>query len=199
MYEIDSLVKLQEWFATLPAIGPKTAMRCVYKVIEMPEEDVKLFAEDLYRARLSVKHCPICGNLTDKDICPICADDRRDKSVICVVKDFREVMAFERIREYKGVYHVLGGTISPLSNIGPEDISIGELIKRIEKGGIKEVIIATNPDVYGEATAVYIARLIKKYPNIKITRIAHGVPVGGELEYTDEMTLLKALEGRREY
>ncbi len=199
MYEIDSLIKLQEWFSALPAIGPKTAMRCVYKVIEMPEDDVKKFAEDLYRARLSVKHCPVCGNLTDRELCPICQDDRRDKSVICVVKDFRDVMAFERIREYKGVYHVLGGTISPLANIGPEDIAIDALMKRLEKGGVREVIIATNPDVYGEATAVYISRLIKKMPGIKITRIAHGVPVGGELEYTDEMTLLKALEGRREY
>lgn len=199
MYEIDTLVKLQEWFSSLPAIGPKTAMRCVYKVIEMPEEDVRNFAEDLYRARLSIRHCPVCGNLTDKEICSICADERRDKGVICVVKDFRDVMAFERIREYKGVYHVLGGTISPMLNIGPEDIAIDELMERLKRGGVREVIIGTNPDVYGEATAVYIARLLKKFPNIKVTRIAHGVPVGGELEYTDEMTLLKALEGRREY
>lgn len=198
MYEIETLLKLQEQFAKLPGIGPKSAIRLAYKIIEMPEEDVKEFAEDMYRARLSVRYCPICGNLTDRDICPICADERRDKSVICVVKDFRDVAALERLQEYKGVYHVLGGTISPLDGIGPEDISIKPLLERLKDGHVKEVIIATNPDVQGEATAVYLSRLIN-IPGLKITRIAHGVPVGGELEYTDEITLLKALEGRREF
>ena len=198
MYEIETLSKLQEQFAKLPGIGPKSAIRLAYKVIEMPEEEVKEFAEDMYRARLSVRYCPICGNLTDREICPVCADDRRDKSVICVVKDFRDVAAFERLQEYKGVYHVLGGTISPLDGIGPDDISIKPLLERLKDGRVKEVIIATNPDVQGEATAVYLSRLIN-IPGLKITRIAHGVPVGGELEYTDEITLLKALEGRREF
>lgn len=198
MYEIETLVKLQEQFAKLPGIGPKSAIRLAYKVIEMPEEDVKEFAEDMYRARLSVRYCPICGNLTDRDICPICADERRDRSVICVVKDFRDVAAFERLQEYKGVYHVLGGTISPLDGIGPDDISIKPLLERLKDSRVKEVIIATNPDVQGEATAVYLSRLIN-IPGLRITRIAHGVPVGGELEYTDEITLLKALEGRRDF
>ena len=198
MYEIETLSKLQEQFAKLPGIGPKSAIRLAYKVIEMPEEEVKEFAEDMYRARLSVRYCPICGNLTDREICPVCADDRRDKSVICVVKDFRDVAAFERLQEYKGVYHVLGGTISPLDGIGPDDISIKPLLERLKDNRVKEVIIATNPDVQGEATAVYLSRLIN-IPGLKITRIAHGVPVGGELEYTDEITLLKALEGRREF
>lgn len=198
MYEIETLVKLQEQFAKLPGIGPKSAIRLAYKVIEMPEEDVKEFAEDMYRARLSVRYCPICGNLTDREICPICADERRDRSVICVVKDFRDVAAFERLQEYKGVYHVLGGTISPLDGIGPDDISIKPLLERLKDSRVKEVIIATNPDVQGEATAVYLSRLIN-IPGLRITRIAHGVPVGGELEYTDEITLLKALEGRRDF
>ena len=198
MYEIETLVKLQEQFAKLPGIGPKSAIRLAYKVIEMPEEDVKEFAEDMYRARLSVRYCPVCGNLTDREICPICADERRDRSVICVVKDFRDVAALERLQEYKGVYHVLGGTISPLDGIGPDDISIKPLLERLKDKWVKEVIIATNPDVQGEATAVYLSRLIN-IPGLKITRIAHGVPVGGELEYTDEITLLKALEGRREF
>lgn len=198
MYEIESLLKLQEQFAKLPGIGPKSAVRLAYKIIEMPEGEVKEFAEDMYRARLAVRYCPVCGNLTDKELCPICADPRRDKSVICVVKDFRDVAAFERLGEYKGVYHVLGGTISPLEGIGPDDISIKPLLERLKSGEVREVILATNPDVQGEATAVYLSRLIHM-PGIKITRIAHGVPVGGELEYTDEITLLKALEGRREF
>lgn len=197
MYEIGPLLKLREQFAKLPGIGPKSAMRLAYKVIEMPEDEVKEFAEDMYRARLAVRHCKICGNLTDQEICPICQDSRRDRSVICVVKDFRDVQAFERIREFKGIYHVLGGTISPLDGIGPDDIAIKPLLQRLQEGTVKEVIIATNPDVQGEATAVYLSRLIQ-IPGIKITRIAHGVPVGSELEYTDEITLLKALEGRRE-
>ncbi len=198
MYEIESLAKLQAWFAKLPSIGPKTAMRLAYRIIDMPAEEVREFAEDLYTARMKVRYCTVCGNLTDREICPVCADERRDRSVICVVKDSRDVMAFERVREYKGVYHVLGGTIAPLEGIGPDDIAIKPLLERLKSGEVKELIIATNPDVQGEATAVYIARLLDGMPGLKVTRIAHGVPVGGELEYTDEVTLLKALEGRRE-
>jgi recombination protein RecR len=198
MYEIEALAKLQSQFAKLPGIGPKSALRLAYYIIEMPEEEVRAFSEDMYRARLAVRYCKVCGNLTDQDTCPICMDKTRDKSIICVVKDSRDVVAFERTREFKGVYHVLGGTLSPLDAIGPDDIRIKELLTRVKERGVEEVILATNPDVKGEATAVYISRLISM-PGLKITRIAHGVPVGGELEYTDEVTLLKALEGRREF
>lgn len=198
MYEIEALSRLQAQFAKLPGIGQKNAMRLAYHIIEMDPDEVKEFAEDMYRARLAVRYCKVCGNLTDREICPICSDESRDKTVVCVVKDSRDVAAFERMREYRGVYHVLGGTISPRAGIGPSDIGIDALIRRINEEGIREVILATNPDVQGEATAVYISRLISS-PDIKVTRIAHGVPVGGELEYTDEITLLKALEGRREF
>jgi len=197
MFQIETLNKLQEWFAKLPGIGAKTAGRLAYHVINMPPEDVKDFAKDMYAARLAVRSCEICGNLTDREVCPICEDPRRDTATICVVRDSRDVMALERTREYKGVYHVLGGTISPLDGIGPDDIRIKELLGRI-KGDVKEVILATNPDVSGEATAVYISRLLAPM-GIKVTRIAHGVPVGGDLEYTDEITLIKSLEGRTEF
>ena len=196
MFQIETLNTLQEWFSKLPGIGAKTAGRLAYYVINMPAEEVKDFAKDMYAARLAVRSCEVCGNLTDRERCPICEDERRDRSTICVVRDSRDVMAIERTREYKGVYHVLGGTISPLDGIGPDDIRIKELLGRV-KTGVKEVILATNPDVSGEATAVYISRLLAPM-GIKVTRIAHGVPVGGELEYTDEVTLLRAFQGRRE-
>ncbi len=198
MYEIESVEKLKEQFAKLPGVGPKSAARMAYHIIEMPPEEVKQFAKDMYTARLSVKYCSVCGVITDRDVCPICDDASRDHSQICVVKDSKDVAAFERVREYKGVYHVLGGAISPLNGIGPDDIRIKELLERIKGGKVKEVILATNPDVSGEATAVYISRLLKDF-DVKVTRIAHGVPVGGELEYTDEITLLKAFEGRTSY
>lgn len=198
MYEIESVEKLKEQFAKLPGVGPKSAARMAYHIIEMPPEEVKQFAKDMYTARLSVKYCSVCGVITDRDVCPICDDASRDRSQICVVKDSKDVAAFERVREYKGVYHVLGGAISPLNGIGPDDIRIKELLERIKGGKVKEVILATNPDVSGEATAVYISRLLKDF-DVKVTRIAHGVPVGGELEYTDEITLLKAFEGRTSY
>ena len=197
MFQIEALDQLQSWFARLPGIGPKSAMRLAYHVIEMPEEDVKQFAKDMYEARLCVRYCERCGNLTDQELCAVCRDDRRDQSTICVVRDSRDVMAFERTREYKGVYHVLGGTISPLDGVGPDDLRIKELVGRV-KEGVREVILATNPDVQGEATAVYLSRLLTPL-GVKVTRIAHGVPMGGELEYTDEVTLLKALEGRRSF
>ena len=196
MYSIEALNILQEWFAKLPGIGPKSAARLAYRVIEMDPAEVKQFAQDMYAARLAVRHCAICGNLTDREVCPICADERRDKGTICVVKDARDVMAIERGREYRGVYHVLGGVISPLDGIGPDEIRIKELLARVREGA-KEVILATNPDVKGEATAVYIHQLLAPL-GVKVTRIAHGVPVGGELEYTDEVTLLRAFQGRRE-
>ena len=198
MYQIESLVRLQEWFAKLPGIGPKSAARLVFAVIDMKPEDVKKFAEDMYAARLAVKECPVCGNLTDGDICPICADEERDRSTVCVVQGARDVMAIERAHEYRGVYHVLGGAISPLNGVGPEDIRVQELMERVKTGDVSEVILATNPDVNGETTAVYIAKLLE-HLNVRVTRIAHGVPVGGELEYTDEITLMKSINGRQAF
>ncbi len=197
MYSIEALNILQEWFAKLPGIGPKSAARLAYRVIEMDPAEVKQFAQDMYAARLAVRHCAICGNLTDREVCPICADERRDKGTICVVKDARDVMAIERGRAYRGVYHVLGGVISPLDGIGPDEIRVKELLARVREGA-KEVILATNPDVKGEATAVYIHQLLEPL-GVKVTRIAHGVPVGGELEYADDVTLMKSLEGRRPF
>jgi len=198
MSGIESLDKLQEHFASLPNIGPKSAQRLALYVISMPEEQVRAFAEDMYRARLSIHQCEVCGNLTDHDRCAVCEDSSRDDATVCVVRDARDVMAIERVREYRGLYHVLGGTISPLDGVGPDDLRIRQLIERIGKGKIQEVILATNPDVSGEATAVYLARLIAPL-GVRVTRIAHGVPVGGELEYTDVVTLQKAIEGRTEY
>ena len=197
MYSIEALNILQEWFAKLPGIGPKSAARLAYRVIEMDPAEVKQFAQDMYAARLAVRHCAICGNLTDREVCPICADERRDKGTICVVKDARDVMAIERGRAYRGVYHVLGGVISPLDGIGPDEIRVKELLARVREGA-KEVILATNPDVKGEATAVYIHQLLEPL-GVKVTRIAHGVPVGGELEYAADVTLMKSLEGRRPF
>ena len=195
MYGIESLARLTEWFSKLPGIGPKSASRLAYDVIHLRPDDVQQFVQVMYRARLSVRECKICGNLTDKEICSICTDDSRDRTTLCVVKDTKDVMAFERMREYRGLYHVLGGTISPLDGIGPDDIRIKELIGRIGNEEIREVILATNPDVQGEATAVYISKLLAPF-DVTVSRIAHGVPVGGELEYTDEVTLMKSLEGR---
>ena len=197
MFAIEAMNKLAEWFARLPGIGPKSAARLAYHVIQMPPEEVKAFAQDLYAARLSVRYCKVCGNLTDRETCYICEDTDRDSSTICVVRDARDVMAIERAGEYRGVYHVLGGTISPLDGIGPDELRIKELLERV-KSGVREVILATNPDVQGEATAVYISRLLTPL-GIKVTRSAHGVPVGGELEYTDDVTLMKSIEGRTEF
>jgi len=197
MFQIEILNRLQECFAKLPGIGPKSAARLAYHVIQMPPEEVRSFAETMYKARMSVRFCNICGNLTDGETCHICRDGTRDSHIICVVKDARDVMAIERTREYRGVYHVLGGSLSPLDGIGPDDLRIKQLLERI-KEGVNEVILATNPDVKGEATAVYISRLLTPM-GVKVTRIAHGVPVGGELEYTDEVTLQKSFEGRRPF
>ena len=198
MYSIEALNALQEWFAKMPGVGPKSAMRMAYKVIEMDPDEVRQFAQDMYKARVTIRKCSVCGNLTDQEVCPICEDETRDKSIICVVKDSRDVMAIERGRQYKGVYFVLGGLLSPLDGIGPEDIGVQRLIDRVKTEDIKEVIIATNPDVKGEATAIYIYNQLSKL-DVNVTRIAHGVPVGGELEYTDDVTLSKALEGRRRF
>ena len=196
-YNIVPLTELINQFSRLPGIGKKTAQRLAYSILEQPPERAKQFAEALINAREKIHFCATCQSLTDLEVCQICSDERRDKSVICVVEDPRDVMAFERTREYRGVYHVLHGVISPLDNIGPDKLRIKELMSRLSDGTVKELIMATNPTVEGEATASYISRLVKPM-GIKVTRLAYGIPVGGDLEYADEYTLARALEGRNE-
>lgn len=193
----EPLENLIRQLSGLPGIGGKSAQRLAFHILSMDKERVNALAGSIKEAKEKMKYCPCCGNLTDKDICDICADETRDKKVICVVESPRDVYAMERIREYHGTYHVLHGAISPVQGIGPEDINIKSLLERLLEGEAEEVILATNPNIEGEATAVYIARLIKP-AGIKATRIAHGIPVGGDLEYADEVTLLKAMEGRRD-
>ena len=192
-----SIEKLIESFEKLPSIGHKTAIRLAYHMLDMSDDEIKEFTSSITDAKQKLKYCSICFNISDTDPCPICSDTKRDQSTICVVEDVRDIMAMERTHEYKGVYHVLHGTISPLNGIGPDEIKIKELLNRIRDNEIKEVIIATNPRVEGEATSIYLSKLLKAF-NIKVTKIAHGIPVGGDLEYTDEITLMKAMEGRRE-
>ena len=181
----------------LPGIGGKTAQRLAFHILSQDDKDAFALAEAILEAKKSMKYCSVCGNLTDVDPCSICTDTTRDQSVICVVESPRDVSAMERIKEFQGLYHVLHGAISPMDGIGPEDINLKQLIVRLQQNDVKEVILATNPNIEGEATAMYTARLIKP-AGIKVTRIAHGVPVGGDLEYADEITLSKAMEGRRE-
>ncbi|HIT33286.1 MAG TPA: recombination protein RecR [Candidatus Faecousia intestinigallinarum] len=192
-----SLQELADQFARLPGIGGKTAQRLAFHVLELPMEDAQAFADAILEAKKTVHTCPVCQNLTDREICPICADDLRDKSVICVVAEPKDVIAMERSREFNGLYHVLHGVISPLNHVTQEDIRIKELLQRVAAGGVQEVIMATNPDTEGEATAMYISRLLRPM-EIKVTRLAYGVPVGSQLEYADEVTLSRALEGRQE-
>lgn len=192
-----SIEKLIENFEKLPSIGHKTAIRLAYHMLDLTDEEITEFTSSITDAKKKLKYCSTCYNISDTDPCPICSNPKRDQSTICVVEDVRDIMAMERTHEYKGVYHVLHGTISPMNGIGPEEIKIKELLNRIRDNEIKEVIIATNPRVEGEATSIYISKLIKAF-NIKVTRIAHGIPVGGDLEYTDEITLMKAMEGRHE-
>ena len=192
---IEPIGKLINQFTKLPGVGAKTAQRYAYKVINMTEEEAKEFAESIIGAKKNVRYCRICGNYTDKEVCDICSV--RDGSVICVVKEPKDVLAMEKAHEFKGVYHVLHGTISPMEGITPNDIRIKELLGRIKEGGVKEVIMATNPDVEGEATAMYIATLLKPL-GITVTRLAHGIPVGSELEYADEVTLSRAILDRKE-
>jgi recombination protein RecR len=191
-----AIEKLIEEFAKLPGVGYKTAQRLTLYVLNLPKEEVEEFANALVKARGTIKYCSVCGNFTDSDPCAICSNPSRDKETICVVEEPKDIMAIERVREYNGVYHVLHGVISPMSGKGPDAIRLRELISRT-KDDIKEIIVATNPNVDGEATAMYISKLLKPL-GIKVTRIAHGIPVGGELEYADEVTLSKALEGRKE-
>ena len=192
-----ALERLSEQFARLPGIGSKTAQRLAFHMLGLPQDEAEEFAEAILQARRTVHLCPICQNLTDQDVCPICADPERDQSLICVVAEPKDVIAMERAREYTGVYHVLHGVISPLSHVGPDDIRIRELLERVQSGTVREIIMATNPDTEGEATAMYLSRLLRGL-GVKVTRLAYGIPVGSQLEYADEVTLLRALNGRQE-
>ena len=192
-----SIEKLIESFEKLPSIGHKTAARLAFHMLDLSDEATNEFIDSIISAKKNLKYCSSCFNIADSDPCPICSNPKRDVSTICVVEDVRDILAMERMHEFKGVYHVLHGSISPMNGIGPENIKIKELLGRLEQNDVKEIILATNPRVEGEATAIYISKLIKPL-GIKVTRIAHGIPVGGDLEYTDEVTLSKALEGRRE-
>ena len=196
-YNVAPLERLVEQFERLPGIGKKTARRLAYYVITRPDGMAGKFSDALLDAKAKIKYCSICQNLTDGEVCSLCSDSNRDHSIICVVEDAQDVIAFERTREFKGLYHVLHGAINPLENIGPEQIKMRELMTRLASGAVKEIMIATNPTVIGEATASYISRLVKAM-GIKATRLAYGIPVGGDLEYADEVTLSRALEGRKE-
>ena len=192
-----ALQNLADQFARLPGIGGKTAQRLAFYVLSLPLEDAEEFAAAILDAKKQVHTCPHCQNLTDRDICPICDDDLRDESIICVVAEPKDVIAMERSREFRGTYHVLHGVISPLNHVTQDDIKIKELLQRVGTGTVREVIMATNPDTEGEATAMYISRLLRPM-EVKVTRLAYGVPVGSQLEYADEVTLSRALEGRQE-
>lgn len=196
-YFVPPLEILIEQFAKLPGIGKKTATRLAFHILNSSKEDATAFAKAIVNAKEQVKLCRVCQNITDADICTVCESPKRDKSVICVTESPKDVISIEKTNEYHGLYHVLHGAISPMDNIGPDDIKIPELLERLKDDSVKEVIMATNPTIEGEATAMYIAKLIKPF-GIKVTRIAHGIPVGGDLEYADEITLTKAMEGRRE-
>lgn len=196
-YTLAPLERLTEQLERLPGIGHKSAARLAFHLLSAPEADAQGLIDSIETARSTVHECPLCCNLTDGEQCPVCADPRRDPTVICVVEDPRDVIAIERTREYRGLYHVLHGTISPVDNRGPEQLRIRELLHRLEDERIQEVIMATNPTVGGDYTAVYLARLLKPL-HIKVTRLAYGIPVGGDLEYADEVTLSRSLEGRNE-
>ncbi len=189
--------RLTEQFARLPGIGGKSAQRLAFHVLSLPLEDAEGFAEAILEAKRTVHACKICQNLTDQEICAVCSDPERDQGLVCVVAEPKDAVAMERAREYQGVYHVLHGVISPLNHIGPDDLKIRELLDRVAQGGVREIIMATNPDTEGETTAMYLSRLLRPL-EVKVTRLAYGIPVGSQLEYADEVTLLRALEGRQE-
>ncbi len=191
------LARLIEELSKLPTVGPKTAQRLAFHLLSMSPQDAEALATAILDAKSKIRHCSICANVTEADPCAICTNPRRDRSVICVVEDPRDVAAMERIREFTGLYHVLQGAISPLDGVGPDDLRIAELLHRVAGGEVREVIVATNPRVEGEATALYLSKVLKPL-GVRVTRIAHGLPVGGDLEYADEVTLARALEGRRD-
>ena len=194
---IESLAHLSEQFAKLGGVGKKSAMRMAFSVLDMTEEDAAAFAQAIVDAKANIHLCPICQNLTDRDLCNVCDDETRDRSVVCVVADARTVMAMEKVREYRGTYHVLHGVLSPLNGITPDKLKIKELLARVNEGEITEVIVATNADVEGETTAMYLARLLRPL-GLKVTRLAYGISVGTDIEYADEVTLFRALQGRRD-
>ena len=196
-YYAKPLAKLIGELSKLPGIGTKSAQRLAFHIMSLEEQEALNLAESIVDAKKNMKYCSVCGNLTDTDPCAVCADPQRDRRFICVVESPKDVAAIERIREYSGLYHVLHGAISPMEGIGPDDINLKQLLLRLKDGVVTEVILATNPNIEGEATAMYASRLIKPI-GVKVSRIAHGIPVGGDLEYADEITLLKAVEGRRE-
>ncbi len=195
--QLEPIARMVAQLSRLPSIGQKSAQRLAYHIIGLPLEEVRELAAAIYQGRKAIRYCDRCGNYATEQLCDICSDENRDGSQICVVRDPRDVAAIERMRDFDGLYHVLHGTLSPMEGIGPDDIRIQELLARLADGKVKEIIMATNPDIEGEATASYIARLVKPM-GILITRIAHGVPVGSDLEYADEITLAKAMEGRRQ-
>lgn len=195
-FNVVSLARLVEQFERMPGIGHKSAQRLAFHVLNMSKKEAEAFADAVLQAHEKIKRCSVCCNLAEEELCPICKSAGRDESTVCVVEDPRDVLAFERTHEYRGTYHVLHGVISPMNGVGPEDITIKELLARLSDGKITEVIMATNPTVEGEATAMYISRLLKPM-GIAVSRLAYGVPVGAELEYADEVTLTRALEGRR--
>ena len=198
MRNVKAIENLIRQLTKLPGIGPKTAQRLAYKILFMPEESVRQMAEALIEVKETIVECPVCFNLTDVTPCSICSDEARSDEILCVVEEPKDVLSIERSGKFRGRYHVLHGSISPMENVGPEDLRIKELVRRVEEGNFKEVILATNPSVEGEATSMYIARLLKDKVE-RITRLAHGLPIGGELEYADELTLGYALEGRKEF
>ncbi len=194
---IEPLEIIIEQLRRLPGVGKKSATRMAFGIVEMSEEEANSFTALITEAKSRIKICSVCGNICEGDICPICSDPRRDNSVICVVEDARALMAMERVKDYNGLYHVLGGTISPIDGRGPDDINLASLVSRAETGGVKEIIVATNPTIDGETTGMYISKLLRA-SGVKITRLAYGIPVGGDLDYADEMTLLRAMDGRKE-
>ncbi len=196
-YDIAALEKLVEQFQKIPSIGRKTAQRMAFHVLDLPKNEAQEFADAIMDAHTKIHHCALCHNLTENELCPICESVTRDHTLLCVVEDPRDIPALERTREFQGVYHVLHGTISPMNGIGPEQLTIKSLVERVSKGDIKEVIMATNPTLEGDTTAMYIGKLLKPF-EVKVTRLAYGIPVGADIEYADDVTLLRALEGRRE-
>lgn len=196
-YDVAALEKLVEQFQKIPSIGRKTAQRMAFHVLDLPDNEAKEFADAIMEAHTKIHHCSLCHNLTENELCPICESNSRDHSLLCVVEDPRDVPALERTREFQGVYHVLHGTISPMNGVGPEQLTIKSLVERVATGEIKEVIMATNPTLEGDTTAMYISKLLKPF-EVKVTRLAYGIPVGADIEYADDVTLLRALEGRRE-
>ncbi len=194
---IEPLEQLIEQFRRLPGVGRKSAIRMAFGVVDMTPDEAERFANTLSEAKQRIHTCPICGNICESDLCHICADPRRDPSLICVVEDVKAIMAMERVKDFRGVYHVLGGTISPIDGRGPDDIAIAPLLARVESGGVTEIILATNPTLDGDTTAMYLSKLLKT-KGVKTTRLAYGIPVGADLDYADEMTLLRAMDGRKE-